>query len=291
MKKQLAAYADTVNRRLEQLMDVYSEKNAPYQTQCVKAMKYSLSAGGKRIRPVLTMEFARLCGGGNALDAACAVEMIHTFSLIHDDLPCMDNDDMRRGKPSCHKAFGEDIALLAGDALENYAFEVIAADNSLSYEQRVRLIKCLSEAVGVVGMIGGQVIDIANVDKPFDGKKLLEMYSMKTGALIKAACCMGCICAGRYDMIPAAEEYATALGLAFQIVDDILDVTADEKQLGKPTGSDEKLNKATYTAVFGLDEARKKAAELTETAAKAAEKFGDSGFLVSLTNYLLDRDH
>ncbi len=293
MKETLDRRAQLINGRLEELMGVYTEKNASHQLICARAMKYSLAAGGKRIRPVLATEFARIFGGseGKALDSACALEMIHTFSLIHDDLPCMDNDDFRRGKPSCHKQFGEDIALLAGDALENYAFEVISSDEKLSFEQRIKVIKVLSEAVGVMGMIGGQTVDVQNVGKPFDAELLLKMYSMKTGALIKCACVMGCICAERYDMIPAAEEYAEALGLAFQIVDDILDITADEKLLGKPVHSDAELNKATYPAVFGLDAAEQKAEELTAKAVAIAESFPDSDFLSQLTAYLLKREY
>ncbi len=293
MKEILERRAQLINNRLEELMGVYTEKNALHQLICAQAMKYSLAAGGKRIRPVLATEFARIFGGSEekALDSACALEMIHTFSLIHDDLPCMDNDDFRRGKPSCHKQFGEDIALLAGDALENYAFEVISSDRKLSFEQRIKVIKVLSEAVGVMGMIGGQTVDVQNVGKPFDAELLLKMYSMKTSALIKCACVMGCICAEKYDMIPAAEEYAEALGLAFQIVDDILDITADEKLLGKPVHSDADLNKATYPAVFGLDAAEKKAEELTAKAVSIAESFPDSDFLSQLTAYLLKREY
>lgn len=293
MKEILERRAQLINGRLEELMGVYTEKKAPHQLICAQAMKYSLAAGGKRIRPILATEFARIFGGSEekALDSACALEMIHTFSLIHDDLPCMDNDDFRRGKPSCHKQFGEDIALLAGDALENYAFEVISSDEKLSFEQRIKVIKVLSEAVGVMGMIGGQTVDVQNVGKPFDAELLLKMYSMKTSALIKCACVMGCICAERYDMIPAAEEYAEALGLAFQIVDDILDITADEKLLGKPVHSDADLNKATYPAVFGLDAAEKKAEELTAKAVSIAESFPDSDFLSQLTAYLLKREY
>ena len=293
MKETLERRAQLINGRLEELMGVYTEKNAFHQLICARAMKYSLAAGGKRIRPVLATEFARIFGGSEekALDSACALEMIHTFSLIHDDLPCMDNDDFRRGKPSCHKQFGEDIALLAGDALENYAFDVISSDEKLSFEQRIKVIKVLSEAVGVMGMIGGQTVDVQNVGKPFDAELLLKMYSMKTGALIKCACVMGCICAERYDMIPAAEEYAEALGLAFQIVDDILDITADEKLLGKPVHSDAELNKATYPAVFGLDAAEQKAEELTAKAVAIAESFPDSDFLSQLTAYLLKREY
>ncbi|MGN1088990.1 MAG: polyprenyl synthetase family protein [Huintestinicola sp.] len=292
MREILEKYASAVNRRLDELMDEYTEKNAGDQLICAEAMRYSLRGGGKRIRPVLVMEFARLGGGDEsmALDAACALEMIHTFSLIHDDLPCMDDDDMRRGQPSCHKKYGEAVALLAGDALENYAFEVIARDDRLSAEQRIRLVRILSEAVGVTGMIGGQIIDIRNTGEVYDGEKLLKMYSMKTGALLRCACEMGCVCAGREDLIPAARKYAADVGLAFQIVDDILDITADEKVLGKPVHSDKEQNKATYPAVFGMDNAKKKAAELTASAVLGAKMLG-STFLEQLTEHLLDRKY
>lgn len=292
MKEQLERYAAVINRRLDGLMGAYNEKNAGAQLICPEAMRYSLSAGGKRIRPVLCLEFARIFGAEEkALDAACALEMIHTFSLIHDDLPCMDNDDFRRGKPSCHKQFDEAQALLAGDALENYAFEVIASDDKLSFEQRVKLTRCLSRNVGVMGMIGGQVIDVKNEGSRLDGESLLKMYSMKTGALIKCACEMGVICAGRDDMLPVAEEYGECLGLAFQIVDDILDITADEKLLGKPVHSDEEQNKSTYPAIFGLEAAKEKAAELTDRAMAAIEKLPDNGFITELTVSLLKRQY
>lgn len=291
MIKELEKRSAQITSHLEKLMSVYDDK-AP-QSVCAEAMRYSLSAGGKRIRPVLVTEFSRIFGGTaeKALSCACALEMIHTFSLIHDDLPCMDNDDFRRGKPSCHKQFGEDIALLAGDALQNYAFDVISSDDDLSFEQRVRLIKCLSDAVGVNGMIGGQTIDVKNVGKPFDSELLLKMYSMKTGALIRCACEMGCICAERYDMIPSSDEYACALGLAFQIIDDILDITADEKLLGKPVNSDSDMNKATYPAIFGIEAAKAKAAELTDKALEIVSGYPDSGFLSELTKYLLNREY
>ena len=291
MIKELEKRSAQITAHLDKLMSVYDDKLP--QSVCAEAMRYSLSAGGKRIRPVLVTEFSSIFGGTaeKALSCACALEMIHTFSLIHDDLPCMDNDDFRRGKPSCHKQFGEDIALLAGDALQNYAFDVISSDEGLSYEQRVRLIKCLSDAVGVNGMIGGQTIDVKNVGKPFDSELLLKMYSMKTGALIRCACEMGCICAERYDMIQSANEYAIALGLAFQIIDDILDITADEKLLGKPVNSDSDMNKATYPAIFGIEAAKAKAAELTDKAIGIVSGFPDSGFLSELTKYLLNREY
>lgn len=285
-------YSSVIESRLKEIIDSFMAGLDPDAAACAEAMGYSLCGGGKRIRPMLVCEFCRMLSGSfdAAIDAACALEMVHTFSLIHDDLPCMDNDDLRRGRPCCHKVYGEAVALLAGDGLENHAFEVIAASGGLSDEKKVKLIAILSRAVGLRGMTGGQAMDIRNTGRSLDGRKLLDMYSMKTGALIRAACEMGCVCAGREDMLPDAQDYADALGLAFQIVDDILDIIADENVLGKNVGSDENLNKATYPAVFGLDAAKEKAAELTENAVKAAEKFPDSDFLIDLTKHLLDRN-
>ena len=290
--KRLDELSRTVSRKLEDYMtNVLAETKG--QRKVAEAMGYSLSAGGKRIRPVLAAEFCRICGGDAeaALPAACALEMIHTFSLIHDDLPCMDDDDMRRGKPSCHAAFGEAMALLAGDALLNYAYEVISGGDGLSAETKLALISELSKATGVNGMIGGQVIDTT-----FEGKmteaELLDMYSMKTGALLKTACKMGCIAAGAGDeKIAAAELYAEKLGMAFQIIDDILDVTGDEKLLGKPIGSDSENDKTTYVTLNGTEKSRNAAEILTDEALNALEAFEDTQFLKELTLFLLKRDH
>ncbi|MCM1579616.1 MAG: polyprenyl synthetase family protein, partial [Ruminococcus sp.] len=203
----LEKYPPLTEKRLGELME--GVKAEGEERLCKEAMAYSLEAGGKRIRPALVCAFAEMCGGNEAvraaLDPACALEMIHTFSLIHDDLPCMDDDDLRRGKPSCHKRYGEAAALLAGDGLECLAFEVIANAEGLSCESRVELVKVLSKAVGVSGMIGGQTVDIGGKDTFAEGE-LLRMYSMKTCALIKAACVMGCICGRREDLAPLAEE-------------------------------------------------------------------------------------
>ena len=290
--KRLDELSRTVSRKLEDYMTNVLAETAG-QRKVAEAMEYSLSAGGKRIRPVLTAEFCRICGGDAeaALPAACALEMIHTFSLIHDDLPCMDDDDMRRGKPSCHAAFGEAMALLAGDALLNYAYEVISCGDGLSAETKLALISELSKATGVNGMIGGQVIDTT-----FEGKmteaELLNMYSMKTGALLKTACKMGCIAAGAGDeKIAAAELYAEKLGLAFQIIDDILDVEGDEKLLGKPIGSDSDNGKTTYVTLNGTEKSRDAAEILTDEALNALEAFEDTQFLKELTLFLLKRDH
>lgn len=290
--KRLDELSDMVNRKLEDYMTGVLA-GAAGQRKVAEAMAYSISAGGKRIRPVLTAEFCRVCGGAveAALPAACALEMIHTFSLIHDDLPCMDDDDMRRGKPSCHAAFGEAQALLAGDALLNFAYEVISGGEGITAEIKLALITELSKATGVNGMIGGQVIDTT-----FEGKmteaELLNMYSMKTGALLKCACKMGCIAAeAEKEKISAAELYAEKLGLAFQIIDDILDVTGDEKLLGKPIGSDSDNGKTTYVAVNGVENSRMMAGVLTDEALKALDAFEDTQFLKELTLFLLKRDY
>lgn len=283
-------YIKKVNSELDKYK--YEEMSrCGLQKEVAEAMWYTLSAGGKRVRAVLTMEFCRVCGGDtdDALPAACAIEMIHAFSLIHDDLPCMDNDDFRRGKPSCHKAFDEATALLAGDALQNKAFEVISNDKKLSDTVKVKLISCISKAVGVQGMIGGQVIDTNCQAELTTSENLLEMYRMKTGALIAAACEMGCICAKAYDKVDSAEKFGECLGLAFQIVDDILDIIGDEKELGKPIGSDSSNEKNTFAVRCGIQESQKFAEKLTDDAMNALSDFDDNCFLKELSAYLMKR--
>lgn len=285
-------YIGIINDRLDKYKNETMQHIAE-QHDVAEAMWYSLSAGGKRIRPVLVMEFCRVCGGDtkNAEAAACAIEMIHTFSLIHDDLPCMDNDDYRRGKPSCHKAYGEATALLAGDALENLAFGIIA-DAVIPDSVKVRLVQTLAKAVGVNGMIGGQVIDTEYEGKNIPEEMLLRMYSMKTSALLKAACLMGCICAeADEEKMTAAIKYAENLGLAFQIIDDILDITGNEQQLGKPIGSDAANGKITYASLNGLEKSNSYAAKLTENALDSLSAFENTEFLKELTLYLLKRSN
>ena len=285
-------YIGIINDRLDKYKNETMQHIAE-QRDVAEAMWYSLSAGGKRIRPVLVMEFCRVCGGDtkNAEAAACAIEMIHTFSLIHDDLPCMDNDDYRRGKPSCHKAYGEATALLAGDALENLAFGIIA-DAVIPDNVKVRLVQTLAKAVGVNGMIGGQVIDTEYEGKNIPEEMLLRMYSMKTSALLKAACLMGCICAeADEEKMTAAIKYAENLGLAFQIIDDILDITGNEQQLGKPIGSDAANGKITYASLNGLEKSNSYAAKLTENALDSLSAFENTEFLKELTLYLLKRSN
>lgn len=272
----LAQYQSMVEERLKQ----YLPKENLRQSVLFEAMRYSLLAGGKRIRPILVLEFCRACGGiiETALPFACAVEMIHTYSLIHDDLPCMDNDDMRRGRPSNHKVFGEDMALLAGDALLTMAFETMLSQETVGGVGTRRAAEAagiLAGAAGAHGMVGGQVIDLQSEGKSVPIETLRVMDDCKTGALICAAAKMGCVLGGgNQTQLSAAERYAKAVGLAFQIQDDILDVTSDTKTLGKPVGSDADNKKSTYVSLLGLEEARSKVQKLTDDAVAALECFG-----------------
>lgn len=271
--------------------NMLSEADMP-QKRVIDAMNYSLSAGGKRIRPVLVLEFCNICGGDykKAASAACAVEMIHTSSLIHDDLPAMDDDDLRRGRPSCHKAFDEATAILAGDALMVKPFEIMADDSKLSESVRIKLISELSSSFGASGVIGGQMIDIENEKRnDVDILNLENMYSKKTSYLIRSACRMGCIATQAYDMLPYADRYAQCMGLAFQITDDILDVTSSTEILGKPVGSDALQNKTTYVTLAGIENAAKEAERLTKLALDALGNFENNEFLTDLTNMLLGR--
>ena len=259
----------------------------------LEAMAYSLENGGKRIRPMLTLEFCRVCGGDykKALPFAIGVEMIHTYSLIHDDLPCMDNDDMRRGKPSNHKIFGYANALLAGDALLTLAFETVLSAPEISGEIKARAGLELAKAAGCSGMVAGQVMDLANEGKAVDLNDVKATDKRKTGELIRVSALLGCIAAGAdEEKIKAAEKYCENIGLAFQIVDDILDVTSDEKTLGKPVGSDSENEKSTYVSLLGLDESSRYASELTVKAKEALDIFGSEGeFLLELADRLSGR--
>ncbi len=283
--------ADKISKHLDELLDV----NVDFVVG--EAMKYSVKNGGKRIRPFLTLEFAKACGGNidAALDFGCAVEMIHTYSLIHDDLPCMDNDDMRRGKPSCHKAYGEANALLAGDALLTHAFFVLSAfADSLPHVNKLSAINELSSAAGCVGMIGGQVLDLDFENRTPTVDEILVMYELKTGRLLQAACKLGCLTVEQCssDSLIAAEDYAKNLGLAFQIQDDILDVTSDESTLGKPVGSDEKNDKSTIVKFFRLEKAKEMVNEYTQKAINALEGIeGDTSTLKEFALYMANRTY
>ncbi len=261
------------------------------QKTVLEAMRYSLLAGGKRLRPVLTMEFCRAAGGDwhDAVPFGCALEMIHTYSLIHDDLPCMDNDDFRRGKPTNHKIFGEAMAVLAGDGLLTAAFET-AAKAPVPAAVAVRNIQILSGCAGAHGMVGGQVLDLEGEDRQLDGQYIHLLQSLKTGALLRAACCMGVATAGGDDaLMGAAARYAESLGLAFQIRDDMLDVMGDAEKLGKATGMD--AHKSTFVRLYGMDACGKLVREETDKAIAALEIFPDRAFLAELANRLVDRDH
>ncbi len=260
------------------------------QQRVLDAMRYSLEAGGKRLRPVLFVEFYRLAGGTDraaAIDMACALEMIHTYSLIHDDLPCMDDDDMRRGKPSCHKAFDYATALLAGDGLLNLAFETMTSAEDI---KGLKTAAYVSKMSGVLGMIGGQTIDVCKDGCLSDLAELQNMVAMKTGALIKAACVGGCIFAGAGDnVIKCAERYAEYIGLAFQIRDDLLDAIGDEKTLGKKIGSDSKLSKTTFYSELGRRGCEERISRYTDAALAECDNFDDSEFLRQLTFWLAGR--
>ena len=285
------AYLDRINASL----DRYFPLKECAQKRVYEAARYSLLAGGKRIRPVLTLEFCRIFGGDteDAMPFACALEMLHTYSLIHDDLPCMDNDDLRRGRPTNHKVYGEAMALLAGDALLTAAFETVLANTAgLDAAQVLTGLRILAVSAGAGGMIGGQVMDMQGSQEPATLQRLTEMHLLKTGALINAACVLGAVAAGAgEDDITLAAEYGGHLGLAFQITDDILDATGDSATLGKSAGKDESANKSTYVTALGFSRASELARYYTEEAQRVARSLPDSGFLEELTAFLLDRDH
>ena len=249
-------------------------------------------AGGKRLRPVIVLEFCRLHGGDlkDALPFACALEMIHTYSLIHDDLPCMDNDDLRRGRPTCHKAFDEATAVLAGDGLLTAAFET-ASQADVPAEAALRCIRVLGENAGMNGMIGGQVLDMLSEHRRISEDELRLLQKLKTGCLLRAACELGCIAAGKTDekTISDARAYGDRLGLAFQIEDDILDIEGDEKTLGKSIGKDAASEKSTFPALLGLEKCRSLVLELTEQAVGALGAYEGRAFLETLARSLTGR--
>jgi len=262
------------------------------QKKIYEAEEYSLMAGGKRLRPVIMMMTAKMCGKSPeaVLPFATAIEMIHTYSLIHDDLPAMDNDDLRRGKPTNHKVFGEAMAILAGDALLTKAFEVASSfdDESVSRENVLRAISTLAVAAGDNGMIGGQVVDIESRNE--DAELLKYLHSLKTGALIRASGVIGAILSGATEeQIKAVDNFCSYLGIAFQIQDDILDVTGSEEELGKPIGSDAENNKSTYVTLFGVEKAEQMAEDYTNKAIESLNIFKDNCELVALAKELMGR--
>lgn len=262
------------------------------QAGLFEAMRYSLNAGGKRIRPILVLEFCRITGGDcdKALPVACAIEMLHTYSLIHDDLPCMDNDDLRRGKPTNHVVYGECTATLAGDALQAEAFGTILR-SALPAESRAECARILADAVGADGMCGGQFLDMIGENKLLTADELDEINSRKTGALLIAACTMGVAAAGGNEkQSEAARRFGAAIGAAFQIRDDMLDVISTSEQLGKPIGSDAQEHKNTYMALYGAERCMKMIEKLTEVAKAALnEAFDDTAFLCDLADSMVTR--
>lgn len=284
----LAADRELVEKALRALF-----QNAAPRADLYDAMNYSLLSGGKRLRPVLTLECCKLCGGTEtaALSLACAVEMIHTYSLIHDDLPCMDDDALRRGRPTNHKVYGEAAAMLAGDGLLTAAFEVAAgAAACLPAPRVVEAIETLSKAAGPAGMVGGQALDLAGEGFALTQPELTQIHDLKTGAMIAAAADLGCIAAGAaVEERHAVRDFALRLGLAFQIRDDMLDVEGDPEAFGKPIGSDAAREKSTFVTLLGLSGCRDEVQRLTDGAVAALSPFAERGFLAELAVKLAQR--
>ena len=283
--------AALIEKALEKFLSLDDER-IPY---LFDAMRYSVLGAGKRVRPFLVLEFCRLAGGNveDAVPFACALEMIHSYSLVHDDLPCMDNDELRRGKPTTHVKFGYANALLAGDALLTYAFETILASDKIDPTAKCEGVKTLSHAAGPLGMVGGQQIDLDSENKNISLDLLKYLHSLKTGALISCACELGCIAAGVCEDHPirkAAREYSTAIGITFQIIDDILDVEGDESIFGKPIGSDAEQGKTTFLTFMSIPEAKRYAADLTAKAKTALSVFDGYDVLCEFADYLLSRN-
>lgn len=272
-----SAWAQAKQARIELVLDHHlpSADLAPHNLH--SAMRYSVLCGGKRVRALLCYAASELCETDFKIAdaAASAVELIHAYSLVHDDMPCMDDDDLRRGKPSCHKQYDDATALLVGDALQSLAFELLS-QTSLCAEasQQISMLSILAKASGSAGMAGGQAIDLAAVGKPLTQTELETMHQLKTGALIQAAAMLGAI-SGSQEQIVAIQTYAMNIGLAFQVVDDILDVEADSSTLGKTAGKDANSNKPTYVSILGLDQAKNHAKQLYENAVMALSPFGN----------------
>ena len=284
-------------KEVQNIIYTYAPAEEGFQKTIFTAMNYSFQAGGKRLRPLLMQETYRLFGGtGKVVEPfMAAIEMIHTYSLIHDDLPALDNDDYRRGRKTAHIVFGEDMAILAGDALLNYAFEV-ASRTFTDYpgrEEVGRAFQVLAKKPGVSGMIGGQVVDVMLTGKAVSPEQMMYIYRCKTGALIEASMMIGAILAGATnEQVDQVEQAALDIGLAFQIQDDILDIVSDSETLGKPVGSDEKNKKVTYATVHGVEAAGKEVARLSEEARSLIGAFPyENPFLIDLITYLIHREN
>ena len=289
---------DAYRHRVDSALDRYLPCNDPPEHQLAEAIRYSVMGGGKRIRP------AMVYAAGEAMEVenhlldipACAVEMIHAYSLIHDDLPAMDDDDLRRGRANCHKAFDEATAILAGDALQTLAYEILAKDEhaEVTAGHRIDMLSLLTQASGAHGMAGGQAVDLASVGKRLSLEQLENMHQLKTGALIRASVLLGGMCKTDVsdEEIAILDEYSRCIGLSFQIQDDILDVVGDTETLGKPQGSDQEQDKPTFPAIIGLDESRELALQQHERAMsilKPLDKRADS--LRELSGYIVERDY
>ncbi len=284
-------------RRVDIALDSYLPVDDPPEHNLAEAIRYSVIGGGKRIRPAMVYAAGEAMGANHEiLDIpACAVEMIHAYSLIHDDLPAMDDDDLRRGRPTCHKAFNEATAMLAGDALQALAYEILTRDRhkNLSSEHRLDMLRLLTEASGAHGMAGGQAVDLASVGKSLTLAQLESMHRLKTGALIRASILLGGMCKPDIseEELKILSDYSHCIGLSFQIQDDILDVISDTETLGKPQGSDEAQSKPTYPAIIGLEASKQLALEQHEMALAFLKPLGqDADTLRQLSSYIVERD-
>lgn len=295
----LESFSHSVIKRVDACLDkiLSAEKSRPAD-QLYQAMRYATLNGGKRIRPLLCFASAHIFDEfaleNNAILApACALEMMHAYSLAHDDLPAMDNDDLRRGNPTVHKQFDEATAILAGDALQTMAFETLTRAKNIKANQKIALVQLLAEGAGAMGMAGGQMIDLQAVGEQLDLNRLMQMHAMKTGALICASVLMGATAAGCEDknQLAALRHYADSIGLAFQIKDDILDCTADTQTLGKQQGADAIRHKPSYVSILGLEGAGEKLQEAHHNAKASLGSFPNSFFLAQLADYIVERSH
>jgi geranylgeranyl diphosphate synthase, type II len=287
-------HLDLVARQVDEALDRLMPSAEDYPVSIHRAMRHSVLAGGKRLRPILCIEVGKLFDGHEPtiLDRACALEMIHTYSLIHDDLPSLDNDDLRRGIPTCHRAFGEATAILAGDALLTLAFETLAIPGPPGPEVNLRVIHELAQAVGTLGgMVGGQVVDLETGERNVDAARLEYIHSSKTGALIRMAVRCGALYGGASEHdVDRLTVYGEKIGLAFQIADDLLDVLSSTEALGKTAGKDRKQHKATYPALYGVEESRRKASQLVDEGCEALIPYGSRARrLRDLARYLVER--
>lgn len=285
----LASYQTRINEKLDAAL------TGPIPDRLLSAMRYSALGGGKRVRPCLVYLAAEAAGADlEAADStACAVELIHAYSLIHDDLPSMDNDELRRGQPTCHIIFDEATAILAGDALQTLAFELLASDAGLSPQQRLAIIQSLSKAAGAAGMVGGQAIDLASENQTIAAETLIDMHRRKTGALISTSVVCGAICGNASDTLLAAmSDYGYALGLAFQVRDDILDETGETSRIGKTAGSDSRQQKSTFISAYGLGGSNDALEQLRQQALAALAPLGSRARgLTEMAEFIAKRDH